>query len=155
MRTAKPFCQLLQDERGAFGNLRERCEQLNQLDVLVRKHLPETLRAHCRVANLRDGELILQSESPAWGTMLRYQLPTLLKRLQAADGVPSLHHIRIKVMPASSTVQLRRLQPVIPLRMTPATAALIASLAESLKNTTLRSSLLRLARHGQSDTTDT
>ncbi len=151
MRTAKPFHHLLQDERGALGRLQERCEQLKRLDSLVRKLLPEALREHCRVANLRAGELVLQTESPAWSAMLRYQLPALLKRLQAMDGIPSLRHIRIKVMPASGAVQLRRLQPVMPLRMTAATAALIASLAESLEDSALRASLLRLARHGRDD----
>ncbi|MFQ5488044.1 MAG: DUF721 domain-containing protein [Gammaproteobacteria bacterium] len=151
MRAARPFRQLLHDHGGAFGRLRERCEQLKQLDRLVRKHLPEALREHCRVANLRDGELVLQTESPAWSAMLRYQLPSLLKRLQAVDGIPPLHHIRLTVMPASGAVQLRRQQPVMPLRMAPATALLIATLAESLEDAALRASLLRLARHGRDD----
>lgn len=149
MHAAKPFHQLLQTPEGRLGRLRARCAQLAELDERVRAQLPAPLRDHCRVANLRNGVLVMQTESPSWNNLLRYHLPTLLRDLQASAGIPPLRSIRLTVMPASGAAPMPRQGPLIPLRMTPPTAALIASLAESLEDEALRRSLLRLARHGQ------
>ncbi len=153
MHTARPLHQLLGDS-DPLQRLARHVERLKQLDAKVRKHLPAPLRDHCRVANLREQALVLQADSPVWGTLLRYQVPALLERLRTREGLPGLARIQVKTAPQApachgpDTPSRRATAPLLPLRMTPRTAALIASLAEGIEDPDLRQSLQRLARHG-------
>ncbi len=160
MHTARPLHQLLEGS-DPLQRLARHAERLKQLDAMVRQHLPAPLRDHCRVANLREQALVLQADSPVWGNLLRYQVPALLERLRTREGLPGLARIQVKTAPhapashepgtpSQRAHRVRRAAaPLLPLRMTPRTAALIASLAEGIENPDLRQSLQRLARHGR------
>ncbi|CAN5641586.1 DUF721 domain-containing protein [soil metagenome] len=51
---------------------------LDALDHLLRPHLPPSLAAHARLANLRDGRLVYLVDSPIWHARLRLAAPELL-----------------------------------------------------------------------------
>ncbi len=156
-RGPRPLQHWLEAENGPYARLQAHCRRLQRLQARVRAHLPANLQDHCQVADCRDGRLVLHAASAAHATLLRYRLPDLLQNLRR-DGLVDLRAIEIKVRPPPSTPVTKggedttpaRRAPVIPLRLTPETAALIASLAAGVEQPELRASLLRLARRARS-----
>lgn len=65
--------------------------------------------SHCAPQSLRDGELVLQAESTAWATQLRFLAPRLLARIDAEVGAGTVRRIRVHGPTAPSWVRgLRR-----------------------------------------------
>ncbi|QKT03039.1 DUF721 domain-containing protein [Ectothiorhodospiraceae bacterium 2226] len=63
--------------------------------------------AHCRVGCVRDGTLILYTDSPAWAARLRYCAPAVLARLHTG-GEPTVAQVRVKVRPAATETPTQR-----------------------------------------------
>ncbi|WP_187128078.1 DUF721 domain-containing protein [Xanthomonas massiliensis] len=53
------------------GHPLHRALQLQALDRQLRPHLPPALARHCRLANVRDGQLVFLVDSPVWHAKLR------------------------------------------------------------------------------------
>ena len=106
--------------------------------------LPARLLHHCRVASRRGTQLVLQVDSPAWATRLRYQVPALLEHLQA-HGWPGLTQARVRV-------RVGQPEPVPPPAqravMSRESAELLRTVAEDCSDPDLRAAWGRLARHG-------
>jgi hypothetical protein len=69
---------------GVAGDPIRRAMQLDALDHLLRPHLPPSLAAHARLANVAGGRLVFLVDSPVWHAKLRLAAPDLL---QAAHSV--------------------------------------------------------------------
>jgi hypothetical protein len=63
---------------GAAGDPIRRAMQLDALDHLLRPHLPPSLAAHARLANVAGGRLVFLVDSPVWHAKLRLAAPELL-----------------------------------------------------------------------------
>lgn len=53
--------------------------QLDALDHLLRPHLPPSIAAHARLANINGAKLVFVVDSPVWHARLRLAAPALLE----------------------------------------------------------------------------
>lgn len=70
--------------------------------------LPGALGRHSRPLWYRDGRLLVEADSPAWATRLRFQQQTLYQRLRRSGACPDLRELRIRVAGASQGVSRQR-----------------------------------------------
>ena len=66
-------------------NIRNKLQQLQQLNKIVTKLLPPILSRYVSVANLRDGILILTTTSPVWNHQINFLKMDLLDKLRVSD----------------------------------------------------------------------
>jgi predicted nucleic acid-binding Zn ribbon protein len=57
------------------------------------------LAAHAQPIALRDGELVVEVDDPAWASQLRWLEPELRQRLEALPGGPKIERIRFRLRP--------------------------------------------------------
>ena len=126
--------------------LRRHARRLLGLEKAVHQKLPSPLPEHCRVANLREGELILQADSPAWAGRLHYLAPMLRERLRQDHGL-AIDTITVRTRPRNeapaATGPDRRRR-----KLSVDTADLLNALGEQ-RGDALGRALQRLARHGE------
>lgn len=56
----------------------EKANQITALDKALYHLLPPEVASHCQVMNITNKTLILQADSAAWATRVRYLIPSLL-----------------------------------------------------------------------------
>lgn len=120
------------------------------LSQALHAHLGPPFDAHCQVANVRDGMLVVQADSSAWAAKLRFQVAAILAHLNQQplleeQGLGPLQAMRVKVAaPRRSELT----QPVVRPSLSKNTAALLTSAASAIGDPELRAVLLSLAaRH--------
>ena len=125
-------------------------EQLAKLNRIVHQKCNPELRKHCRVANYRDGILILSTHSSAIGHLLRFEKSELLTALRSLPEWCHLKSIKIHVRPDLPRSEITALAQTK--SATPAVALLPIPVAKALKETALnidfrplQEALLRLA----------
>ncbi|WWO99793.1 MAG: DciA family protein [Candidatus Dasytiphilus stammeri] len=79
--------------------LQKKAIELINLDYALKKELPSHFHPWCRVANLRQHILIIETANANWLTYLRYQRSVLLPILQAKI-LPNLVAIKIVINPS-------------------------------------------------------
>jgi len=60
------------------------------------------LAAHAQPIALRDGELVVEVDDPAWMSQLRWLEPELRTRLEALPGGPRVERIRFRLRPSET-----------------------------------------------------
>ncbi|OUD12031.1 DUF721 domain-containing protein [Thioflexithrix psekupsensis] len=151
--TMTPVNELL-TRTTSLHTLIQRGQALQQLDQRLKVHLPETLRAHCCVANVTGECLILLTDSAVWATQLRYWHDTLLNHTRQITG-QTITRLDIRVRP--SQFQHNPAHPTDPSSMpqralSAETSVLLRSVADSMADTSLRSALHRLAADPSQET---
>ena len=58
--------------------------------------------AHAQPIALRDGELLVEVDDPAWASQLRWLEPELRTRLGALPGAPQIDRIRFRLRPVET-----------------------------------------------------
>ncbi|MFI8415189.1 DUF721 domain-containing protein [Serratia sp. NPDC078593] len=86
-------------DKGPLHNVQQRAVALLKLNRAVKGLLPAQLHPWCRVANFRQGILVLETANASWMMRLRYEQPNLLSALRA-QILPSLSSIDIRINPA-------------------------------------------------------
>lgn len=124
----------------------DRAQLLATLDQRVAAFLPPSLAPHVRVANLRDGVLILHADSTAWRMRAHYLAPDLLKALRDVPELAGLTSIQVRVAPVAS--HLRPPSPK-PLKLSAAASQYLAGVADTVSDPRLREALRRLAARGR------
>ncbi|AGB81069.1 Zn-ribbon-containing, possibly RNA-binding protein and truncated derivatives [Serratia rubidaea] len=105
MRDSRPqlldvlFSESSSADKGPLHNVQQRAAALLKLNRAVRGLLPAQLHPWCRVANFRQGVLVLETANASWMMRLRYEQPSLLSALRA-QILPSLSSIDIRINPA-------------------------------------------------------
>ncbi len=112
---------------GALAGLYRHCHRLQAIDGQLRRLLAAPIVDHVRVANYRDGELVLQADSPAWRTRLRFAVPGLERELRTSLG--DLRRIRVTTRPQD--LPQSRLAPPPARRLSPRASAALLALARS------------------------
>lgn len=136
---------ILDSKNNSFAGLVNKVKCLTELSQLWHTIIEPALLPHCRVANLRDKRLIIEVDSAAWLTRLRYQLPELLTKLRSYSELRDLQAIDWYIEPNIPTTQQSNAHPK---PFSPHTVQLLHETAEGITNETLRNALLRLARDG-------
>jgi len=75
----------------------QKIQHIQQLNQNLNEVLSGDLKKHCRVAGLEGTCLILQVDSGAWATRLRYETPELLRALQTHKDFARIESIRWQV----------------------------------------------------------
>ncbi len=143
MTKARSLKQLLAN--GTVTALIEQAHRLQAIDILLPACIPGELVAHVRTANWRNDRLVLQTDSAAWATRLRYLLPQLQRCLQQHPQLAELQQIDLRVAP-----QERPANPAPqPACLSTSSAHIIDTGAETIADPALRAALKRLARRGK------
>ncbi len=123
-------------------------EQLAQINFAIANHLQASMANHCKVANLRDGALVLSTSSPAWHHKLRFssmEILSLLRRDPRWSGLKSIE-VRVDYLPniesQASNIQQPKTKPI-----SAANRLLIQQTASHLTNHKLAEALRKLAHH--------
>lgn len=86
-------------EKSPLHSVQQRATALLKLNRAVKGLLPAQLHPWCRVANYRQGILVLETANASWMMRLRYEQSTLLSALRA-QILPSLSAIDIRINPS-------------------------------------------------------
>lgn len=128
-------------KRKLIGLYREVEAQKKLLDS-IRPLLPNSLGPHCTAAHLREGQMVLFTDSPAWASRLRYSIPEIQEKMVRA-GI-AVSSVRIRVNP-SSLVPPR--EPRKANRLSAANAELLLKVATTIDDPALGAVLRRLGRY--------
>jgi hypothetical protein len=93
------------NDHSTLTKIHKKICELTHLNELFLQQLETPLNQFCRVANYRDNDLIIQTESAAWATRLRYQIPALKIHLRHQYAFTKLRDIEIQVHPFISEIQ--------------------------------------------------
>ncbi|NIG62617.1 MAG: DUF721 domain-containing protein [Serratia symbiotica] len=124
MRDSRPqlldvlFDDPLTADKLQLHNVQQQALALLKLNRAVKNLLPAQLHPWCRVANVRQGILVLEAANASWMMRLRYEQPILLSKLQA-QILPSLSSINIRINPglmANGEHRIKNTQQAAPLR---------------------------------------
>jgi len=129
-------------------------QKLSRYSQLLHNFLPIEYRNHVAVANIRDQNLILITDSPVWTTRLRQLSPNILQFIAEnspnADNTQTIHHVQIStryqvssVQPQQSSSRKQRPHPQI----SDKTAELLMQSASSISDQRLKSALEKIAGH--------
>jgi len=143
MKDPAAISRFLIPESQGLGALMLRASRLRALTHAVQSHLGTPLSAHCQVANIRDDVLVLQTDSAAWASRLRFLGPGLLAHLARAHGLGRLRTTKVLVRPTESTARATGHRQT---RISSDSAALLRNVAQSTEHAALRQALLRLSR---------
>jgi len=103
MRDSRPqsienFFDQAQD-KSTLQYVQQRATALHKLNRAVKSILPAQLHPWCRVANFRQGILVIETANASWLMRLRYEQSNLLSALRA-QILPSLTSIDIRINPS-------------------------------------------------------
>lgn len=128
-----------------LGQIVYKVDQLAKLNRLIIEKLDPELARHCRVANCRDGILILTTPSPSTGHLLRFSEVELLTSLRAIPDFCHLKSIKTQVRPPLPEYSYSK--EVLPKPSLSAKGAeIIRAMALNIESLSLRKSLLQLAK---------
>ncbi len=125
-----------------FAEIHQRIALLQAIQDKLQATLPPPLSDNFVIANISKDTIVLHTQSPAWASKLRFNTPLILECIKEFYDAAPPKSLRIKVVPGSP-------QPATPKRklsISSKNAQLIKSTAESIKDSHLRESLLRLSR---------
>jgi hypothetical protein len=135
----------LRRPRSRVAQLLAKVQSLVQLNQVLKAFLPPHVQEHATLANLDSKAWVIQTDSPAWGTRLRYLLPSLRQQLSDHLDMP-VPPLRIRIVPAAIPA------PTPPPRrmvITTETANRLEKTARNLGDDRLSAALLRLVEHAR------
>ncbi|MBW8185757.1 DUF721 domain-containing protein [Shewanella nanhaiensis] len=86
-------------QRGQLPNIAEKAELLMHLDYYVKQVLTGPVSEQLKVANFRQGVLVIETTTAAWAARINFQKTKVLQQLQA-ETLPMLSAIEVKVNPS-------------------------------------------------------
>lgn len=86
-------------QRGQLPNITEKSELLMHLEHYVKKVLTGPVSEQLKVANFRQGVLVIETTTAAWAARINFQKAKILQQLQA-ETLPMLSAIEVKVNPS-------------------------------------------------------
>lgn len=125
---------------GPVSALSRRTRELSKLDRLLRLPLPDPLREHVRLADIRDGRIVFLAPTPAWGARLRTCQNTILAAAKGCGVQAAAMIVRVRPLPRTPQVNA-----VEPRRLSQTAAQHLRSAAQSVPDFEIRSLFLDLA----------
>ncbi|MWP49748.1 MULTISPECIES: DUF721 domain-containing protein [unclassified Gilliamella] len=135
-----------------LSKIQDRTNALKTLSKVVSDLLPLPLSEQCRVANYRQGILILEVSTASWLTRLKYEQSNLISEIRKTV-LPSLSSIQYLINPnISARLSQRQSQTskssLAPSVMTAKSSMILYALAENAPNK-LKKQLIKLANHAK------
>ncbi|MCX8660544.1 DUF721 domain-containing protein [Gilliamella sp. B2772] len=135
-----------------LSQIKERTLALTQLTKVIDELLPAPLNQQYRVANYRQGILILEVSSANWLTRIKYEQSNLISGIRQKI-LPSLSSIQYKINPTIATnnsqlVNFSNKNAKINNVITIQTAIYLNALAEQAPEK-LKKQLIKLANHAK------
>ena len=135
-----------------LSKIKDRTIALSQLTKVIDELLPTPLNQQYRVANYRQGVLILEVSSASWLTRLKYEQGNLLSGIRQKI-LPSLSSIQYKINPTiatnySQSVILSDKNVKISNVISKQTAIYLNAIAEQAPDK-LKKQLIKLANHAK------
>ncbi len=123
-------------------NLQQKMAQLRRLNELWQKYIDMQLTQHTRVANWRDNCLVIEIDSAAWATHVRYSLPDLVRKLKTEKELADLKYINWYIQPTAAAPKksTRKANP-----LSPSNSQTLLEAAEHIGNEKLKKALVGLA----------
>ncbi len=148
MNSPKKIRKYLSGSSDELENLITRALEISHLNIKFHSILDKTLKNHCDIANFRDGNLVLLTDSPAWISRLRYQIPSLLKQLQQLSEFKGITQIKLRIQPKYVERKKRQLhrEPISSIA-----ASCLTTLADSVQDFELKTALQQLASRSKTD----
>lgn len=103
VKTKKTLEFLQSGEKNSINSLISRVKRIAELDPVIKAELSSPLRDHCRVANIRNGKVVIQADNPVWGSKLRFEIIPLLATLRKQPRFAGLAGIDFFVAPFAVT----------------------------------------------------
>lgn len=146
MNTSDTFSirDVLNHANSDLGKLNAAAKIIQSYNRLLDTVLEQPLRSHLSVANLRDNQLVLMADSPAWASRARLRLPEIHKAIVQGAPVPSVDKILLITRPgpaAAPAPGLRRAHII-----SETSRKLLNDVAEDSDNPGLRRALRSIAR---------
>ena len=94
-------------QQTCLSEIKEKTFALNKLADVINELLPSLLRQQYRIANYRQGVLVLEVSSASWLTRLRYEQSNLLSGIRK-QILPSLSSIQYKINPDISSQHAKK-----------------------------------------------
>ncbi len=138
--------EYLQHPQGRCSQLAAKTHNLSRLNQIFRAYLPPHLHDHATLARLDSDGWVVQTDSSAWATRLRYLLPSLQKPLAEHLGT-QIPAPRIRIAPPA--VPAPTPPPPRRMVMTDEAVSVLEGAARNLPDRRLGEAMLRLARHGR------
>ncbi|QYJ85798.1 DciA family protein [Shewanella mesophila] len=85
-------------QQGQLPSIAEKAELLLHLDHYVKQVMTGPVTEHLKVANFRQGVLVIETTTAAWAARINFQKPKMLQQLQV-ETLPMLSAIEVKVNP--------------------------------------------------------
>lgn len=144
-RSPLPLGRILNDRSAAVERLFRTVEFLQSINRLIATSVSSKLAPHCAAAGIRDRQLVVFVDSPAWATRLHFEQNQLLQHLRQQPELNLLTGLQIKVRPKEP-------MPAKPIRraqsLSQESTADIKACADSIGDPALSRALRRLAEHG-------
>jgi hypothetical protein len=138
-------------------------KKLAHFTQLLHQILPVECHNHVEVANIRNQNLMLITDSPVWTTRLRQLSPQILQFIR--KNTPNseknkeqiIHHVQISTRYKTSNTDKQQSnveKNKHKLQISEKTATLLSKSADSIQHQQLKSALLRIARHSRDQKPD-
>ncbi len=124
---------------------RKKALELTRLNQAVKISLPVDCRNHMEIADIRDNQLIILTDSPVWQTRLRMYSQTILEALHQHAGI-KLNRVTLRLTPEK---RITKEKPPIYRTLSHQNAELIESTANCISDPDLRAALLKLSQKRQ------
>ncbi len=122
---------------------RKKAQELTRLNRAVKISLPIDCHDHMEIADIRDNQLIILTDSPVWQTRLRMYSHTILEALHQHAGI-KLNRVTLRLTPEKRTIEEK---PPVFRTLSEKNANLIESTANCVSDPDLQAALLKLSRH--------
>ncbi len=120
-------------------------QRLSALNRILVPCLPENLRTHCQVGQISPTEWTILVDSAAWLTHLRYYKQQLLQNLKKQPQCSYLQEIHFRIQPRElikEEIKVKKISKT----MSADNKELLQNIAETVENSLLKKSLLKLAK---------
>jgi len=137
-------------------------KKLARFTQLLHNILPVECRNHVEVANIRNQNLMLITDSPVWTTRLRQLSPQILQYIQEnstdtdTGGCNNqvIHHVQIRTRYSAAGNDEQHASKIakkpVP-RISEKTAKLLSQSANSIDSEKLKTALLKISKHVDSN----
>ncbi|MDQ8039839.1 MAG: DUF721 domain-containing protein [Rickettsiella sp.] len=142
--TSKTIDSILQqDPQSILGFIQKKVILLKKINQLWQAEIPLEICQHSRVANFRENCLVIEIDSAAWATRLRYLIPDLTKKLAKNPLLNSLKQIEWYIQPNFHPSSAKSTN--LSLSLSDRNAHLLRNTAMNIKGKPLQDALVRLS----------